>query len=302
MAEPGLPFESRFLDVPAVAIPSLTGQSHVRIHYAERGQGTPILFLHGNPTAAFLWRKILPTAARHGRAIAFDLLGHGLSDKPDIAYTFEDHAAVLQAVADALEVDDAVLVLHDWGGPLGFDFALRHPGRVRAVAAMETFPWRLSWNDFPLAMRVAFRLFRAPVIGALLLQHLNLFIERVMRATAVRGGAFPPEVLAVYRSFHPTPASRRSIRRWPQMLPLGDSEPTYARLAELESALPLLKVPLLWLYATPGAITTPARLEWLRKRMPQTELRHVGSGGHYLPEEAPEEIAATLDDWLPRVL
>lgn len=298
----GFPFEGRFLDIPAAVVPSLGGRGHVRIHYAERGQGTPILFLHGNPTSSFLWRKLLPTAARCGRAIAFDLLGHGLSEKPDIAYTFEDHAAVLAAVADALEIDDAVLVLHDWGGPLGFDFALRHPGRVRAVAAMETFPWRLSWSDFPRTMRWAFRLFRAPVVGALLLQHGNLFVERVMPATAVRAGVFPPEVLAVYRSFYPTAASRRSIRRWPQMLPLDDGEPTYARLAELEAALPLLRVPLLWLYATPGAITTPARLEWLRKQVSQVELRHVGSGGHYLPEEAPEEIAAILDDWLPRAI
>jgi haloalkane dehalogenase len=297
-----LPFESQFLDIPAAAIPSLGGRGQIRIHYVERGEGTPILFLHGNPTSSFLWRKVLPTAARHGRAIAFDLLGHGLSEKPDIAYTFADHAAVLAAVADALAIDDAVLVLHDWGGPLGFDFALRHASRVRAVAAMETFPWRLSWSDFPPAMRLAFRLFRAPVVGALLLQHLNLFVERVMQATAVRAGTFPPEVLAVYRAFYPTAKSRRSIRRWPQMLPLDENEPTYERLAQLEAALPLLAVPLLWLHATPGAITTPARLDWLRKQLPQIELRHVGSGGHYLPEEAPEEIAAILDDWLPRVV
>ncbi len=302
MAGMSLPFPSRYLELPAAVVPSLGRGGRVRIHYVEGGQGRPILFLHGNPTAAFLWRGILPTAARHGRAIAFDLLGHGLSDKPDIAYTFEDHAAVVGAVADVLDIDDAVLVLHDWGGPLGFHWAFGHPGRVRAIAAMETFPWRLAWSDLRPAFRWAFRLFRAPWIGALLLQHLNFFVERVLPAATARPNAFPREVLATYRSFYPTVASRRAIRRWPQMLPLDPCEPTYATLADIELRLPKLGVPLLWLYATPGAITTPSRLEWLRKRVPTTELCSVGRGGHYLPEEAPEAIAEALDEWLPRVL
>jgi pimeloyl-ACP methyl ester carboxylesterase len=302
MDEMSLPFPSRYLEIPAAVAPSLGGVGRLRVHYVEGGQGRPILFLHGNPTAAFLWRGALPTAARHGRAIAFDLLGHGLSDKPDIAYTFEDHAAVLRAVADALEVDDAVLVLHDWGGPLGFHWALEHPARVRAIAAMESFPWRLSWSDFPPAFRRAFRLFRAPWIGALLLQHLNLFVEWVLPAASARRDALSPDALATYRSFYPTAASRRAIRRWPQMLPIDPGESTYATLADLESRLPRLGVPLLWLYATPGAITTPARLEWLRKNVATAELRSVGQGGHYLPEEVPEAIAEALDEWLPRVL
>jgi pimeloyl-ACP methyl ester carboxylesterase len=93
-------------------------------------------------------------------------------------------------------------------------------------------------------------------------------------------------------------ASRKAIRRWPVMLPLDPREPTYAILADIERRLPTLRVPLLWLQATPGAITTPARIQWLTENVPHIRIRHVGRGAHFIQEEVPEAIARELGAWL----
>lgn len=292
------PFESLYVDLPRRGPLASYGLARLRLHYVEIGKGRPILFLHGNPTSCYLWRNILPAAARHGRAVAIDLMGHGLSDKPDVAYTFEEHAAVVRAAIEVLELRDVVLVVHDWGGPLGFHYALSAPGNVRGMAAMETFPWPLRWEDFPPAFRFAFRAFRNPALGYLLLQVMNLFVERVLPAAVATPGAISAEALAHYRSFYPTIASRKSVRRWPAMLPFDARDATYGIVTEMERRLPSISFPLLWLRATPGAITTPARLGWLESNVPGVQIRDVGRGGHFIQEEVPEAISRELDAWL----
>ena len=108
-----------------------------RMAYLDEGRGDPIVLLHGNPTSSYLWRNIIPHLTGIGRCIAPDLIGMGRSDKPDLAYRFADHARYLEGLLDALELDRVALVVHDWGSALGFDWAMRHPERVRAIAFME---------------------------------------------------------------------------------------------------------------------------------------------------------------------
>jgi pimeloyl-ACP methyl ester carboxylesterase len=100
------------------------------IFYREAGAGVPIVFLHGNPTSSYLWRRILPAVGAPGRLLAPDLIGMGDSGKPDLDYTFADHARYLDAWFDALGLDNVVLIGHDWGGAVAFDWAARHPGCV----------------------------------------------------------------------------------------------------------------------------------------------------------------------------
>src|SRR5882724_8988170 len=102
------------------------------IHYRESGRGDPIVLLHGNPTSSYLWRNVIPHLTGIGRCIAPDLIGMGRSDKPELAYRFADHARYVEGLLDALELDRVALVVHDWGSALGFDWAMRHPERVRA--------------------------------------------------------------------------------------------------------------------------------------------------------------------------
>jgi len=107
------------------------------IHYQESGTGTAFVFLHGNPGSSHLWRNVLPRVGS-GRLLAPDLIGMRRSGKPDIPYLFADHARYLDAWFDALDLDGVVLVGHDWGGALAFDWAARHPERVLGIAFLES--------------------------------------------------------------------------------------------------------------------------------------------------------------------
>ena len=123
-----------------------------RMAYREAGAGAPVVFLHGNPTSSYLWRNVMPAVARIARCLAPDLIGMGQSGKnPAGAYTFADHARYLDAWFDAVVPRErVVLVLHDWGGALGFHWARRHAERVRGIAYMETIVAPIeSWDDWP---------------------------------------------------------------------------------------------------------------------------------------------------------
>ncbi|WP_377270537.1 alpha/beta fold hydrolase [Peterkaempfera sp. SMS 1(5)a] len=118
--------------------------------WTEAGTGgIPVVFLHGNPTSSYLWRKVIPHVSGQARCLAPDLIGMGASGKPDIGYRFADHARYLDAWFDAMGLDEVVVVGTDWGGALGLDWAARHPGRVRGAALIETFLRPLTWAEFP---------------------------------------------------------------------------------------------------------------------------------------------------------
>ena len=129
--------------------------------YQDVGSGEPVVFLHGNPAWSYVWRNVLPTVAGVARCLAPDLIGMGRSGRPDIAYDFGDHSRYLDAWFDAVGLERVVLVGHDWGGALAFDWARRHPDRVRGVAFFETIVRPFTWDDFPGA-RARYEALRAP--------------------------------------------------------------------------------------------------------------------------------------------
>ena len=112
----------------------------LRLAHLDEGQGAPVLFMHGEPTWSFLWRKVIPPVRDAGfRCVAPDLAGFGGSDKPvDIAwYTFDRHTATSSTLLEDLDLRDATMVVHDWGGPIGLRLAVEHPDRVAQVEVLE---------------------------------------------------------------------------------------------------------------------------------------------------------------------
>ena len=109
------------------------------ISYVDVGDGSPVVFLHGNPTSSYLWRNIIPHLSDSARCLAPDLVGMGDSGKaPDGSYRFVDHRRYLDAWFESLGLgDDVTLVVHDWGSGLGFDWAYRNQERVKGLAYME---------------------------------------------------------------------------------------------------------------------------------------------------------------------
>jgi haloalkane dehalogenase len=270
--------------------------------YREVGSGAPLVFLHGNPTSSYLWRKVISRLAGRGRCLAPDLIGMGESGKPPIPYRFADHALYLDAWFDALDLDGVVLVGHDWGGALAFDWATRHPERTRGLVFLETIVKPMSWDDFPERPRALFQQIRTPGVGESLVLDQNMFIEQALPATTDTG--LSGEDLAVYRKPYPTPESRRPLLQWPRSLPL-DGEPADV-VARVEAYGRWLagspEIPKLLLAFEPGRSTMmgPELVAWCEASIAGLETERCGPAGHHAPEDRPEEVAAAVGAWLDR--
>jgi len=164
--------------------------------YIEAGQpeGRPIVFLHGNPTSSYFWRNVIPYLEPHGRCIAPDLIGMGDSDKlppttpdgRDRRYRFTEYRRYLDAFLEAVGVrENVVLVIHDWGSALRFDWAYRHPGKVAGIAYMEAILQPLHYSDMGFLGGLGFRAMRSGLGEWLILKH-NLFVERILPASVKR--------------------------------------------------------------------------------------------------------------------
>jgi len=270
-----------------------------RMAYIEHGAGEPVVFIHGNPTWSYLWRNVIPHVAADARCIAVDLIGMGRSDKPDIGYSFFDHYRYFEAFMDALGLERATLVVHDWGGSIGFNYLRHHPERVRAIAAMEVMLYPLTWAGFPSQFRLGFRLMRTPGIGWLMLSVANLFVEMVLPMATRRD--LSQHEKAYYRAPYPTIASRRPVRRWPCEIPFdGRPSAVHAAFEAITAALQGSEQPKLLLYGQPGALIDATALEWARAHLPALETAAIGRGIHYLQEDQPEAIGRALADWYQR--
>ncbi|MCX4682991.1 haloalkane dehalogenase [Kitasatospora purpeofusca] len=271
--------------------------------HRESGAGAPVVFLHGNPTSSHLWRDVLPAVGGPGRLLAPDLIGMGESGKPDIAYTFADQARYLDAWFDALGLDEVVLVGHDWGGALAFDWAARHPGRVRGIAFTETIVKPMTWEEFPEGGRPLFEAIRTPGVGEALILDDNAFIEQVLPGSVATPLA--PADLDVYRAPYPTGESRRPLLQWPRSMPLG-GEPAevvaritaYDRWLAASADVPKL---LLTFEAGPGAMMGPAIVDWCAENIAGLEIEHHDAvAGHHTPEDHPRAIGAAVAAWADR--
>ena len=267
------------------------------MYYEDHGDGSPVVLLHGNPTSSYLWRNVIPELTGQARCLAPDLIGMGRSGKPDIAYRFTDHARYLDAWFEELEVDDVTLVGHDWGGALGFDWAARHPGRVRGVAFMETIVHPLTWDDWPAWARDMFQAFRRPGEGEKLILDGNFFVESVIPHSVQR--TLSDEELDAYRAPFTERASRRPILAWPREIPIdGTPADVVKRVEAYDTWLACsTQVPKLLLTFDPGAIMTLSTIKWCRDHIVGLEVEHIGSGIHFVQEDSGPAIGIAIGRW-----
>ncbi|MER6948908.1 haloalkane dehalogenase [Nonomuraea sp. NPDC000554] len=269
------------------------------ISYRELGSGAPMVFLHGNPTSSHLWRDVLPTVGK-GRRLAPDLIGMGESGKPDVDYTFADHTRYLDAWFDALELDDVVLIGHDWGGALAFDWASRHPGRVRGIAFTETIVKPMTWEEFPDGGRRLFQAIKAEGVGEKMILDDNAFLEQALPGTVAT--PISQGDLDIYRKPYPTRESRLPLLQWSRSMPLG-GEPAdvVARVEAYDTWLASsVEVPKLLLTFAPGPGTMMHQdmIDWCAANMAGLEIRQYDEiAGHHTPEDHPELIATAIATW-----
>ncbi|MEE8399688.1 MAG: haloalkane dehalogenase [Desulfobacterales bacterium] len=282
------PFESKYIEIDGS-----------KMHYIEEGSGDPILFLHGNPTSSYLWRNIIPHLVPLGRCIAPDLIGMGKSDKPDIEYRFFDHVKYLEGFIEKLELENLTLVIHDWGGALGYYYAMRHEDNVKGIAFMEAV-FTKQWVVNSDQARDLFKAFRTPDVGWELIVEKNLFVEGVLPSSVLRG--LTEAEMEVYREPFLDPASRKPIWRWPNELPI-DGQPTdvFQAITEFNAWAQTSDTPKLLLYAEPGAIFPEQVVQWCRDNLKNLETVSIGPGSHFIQEDNPHLIGSETAKWYQRL-
>ena len=266
------------------------------ISFVDAGTGDAVVFLHGNGTFSYVWRNIIPYAEPLGRCLAPDLMGCGDSGKlRGSMYRIADQSKYLDAWFEAMDLGDQItLVLHDWGGPIGFDWAHRHQDRVKGIAYMETLVLPLDWEDWPEIRRDLFKQFRSPVGEELVLED-NFFVETIQTRMV---GNLPEAVMDRYRAPYLEPGeSRRPTLTFTRECPIGgEPKDVIAMINRVGQWLSTSDLPKLFINAYPGSILTGRQRDFCRTWLNQTEKTVLGI--HYIQEDSPFQIGAAIADFL----
>lgn len=274
-----------------------------RMAYVERGApdaDLTVVCLHGNPTSSYLWRDVIPGLEGLGRVLAPDLVGHGDSDPiegtGDDRYRFVEHRRYLDAWFDEVVPEGRVLlVVHDWGSGLGFDWANRNRDRVVGVAFMEAIVTTMSWDDWPEAATGIFKGLRSEKGEDMVLER-NTFVERILPSSILRD--LTDEEMAEYRRpFAEAGERRRPTLTWPREIPF-DGEP--ADVHDIVSSYSTwlagsVDLPKLFVDADPGMILTGPQRELVRTWPNLTEVTVAGL--HFVQEDSGAEIGEAIATW-----
>jgi haloalkane dehalogenase len=272
-----------------------------RMAYHERGEGAPVLFLHGNPTSSYLWRDVIPELQGHGRLIAPDLIGMGYSAKlpnpgPD-TYRFATHRKYLAAFIDAVigPSESIMFVVHDWGSALGFDWANHHRDRVRGIAYMEGIVRPIaSWDEWSAAATPIFQGFRSEKGEDMILDR-NVFVERVLPGSVLR--KLSEAEMTEYRRPYLAREDRWPTLTWPRQIPIaGEPADVVQIAADYSQWMAGSDIPKLFVNAEPGAILIGAPREFCRSWKNQSEVTVPGS--HFIQEDSGPEIGRAVADWM----
>ena len=270
--------------------------------YVDVGSGAPMVFLHGNPTSSYLWRNIMRSLSTNFRCLAPDLIGMGDSDKlvpsgPE-RYTFTEHRAFLDAFLESMAFDEpVVLVVHDWGSALGFDWARRHPDAVAGIAYMETIVRPFTWGGFGEIAEL-FRAWRSPAGEELVLEG-NQFVEGLVPQAIMR--ELSAEEWAEYLRPWRTPGEdRRPTLAWPRQIPIdGEPADVHATIEACAEFLRTTEIPKLFIDVQPGLAMGDEERAFARTFPNQTEF--TVRGLHFAQGDSPDEIGAALAEFVDQL-
>jgi haloalkane dehalogenase len=270
-------------------VPQYRDFEGLRLAHLDEGEGPPVLFLHGEPTWSFLWRKVIPPVRDAGyRCVAPDLAGFGRSDKPIDGdwYSYDRHTETIARLVEELDLQDATVVVHDWGGAIGLRVAVEHPERISRIVILDpaVFTGRQPMNESWLNFRD--------------------FVERTEDlpiGLLIRGGCKRDpgeEVIAAYDAPFPNADSKAGARAFPRILPTSPEMPGAEAGQRVLDALRSDKRPTLILWADSDPVLPLQTGERFAAAL-GTEIDHViADASHFLQEDAGAEIGALIADWL----
>ncbi len=275
---PDFPFASQYREVDGL-----------RLAHLDEGEGAPVVFLHGEPTWSFLWRKVIPPVRDAGfRCIAPDLVGFGRSDKPtDVDfYTYDRHVELAGSLLEDLDVRGATIVVHDWGGPIGLRLAVEHAERIERIVIMDTglFNGHQKMSDAWLAFRDFVARTEDLPVGFL-----------------VRGACKTDpgdEVIAAYEAPYPDAASKAGARAFPLLIPQTPDAPGAREGQGVIDALRGDQRPTLMLWADSDPVLPLATGERFAEAIGREKPRTIADASHFLQEDQGPLIGGLIADWL----
>jgi pimeloyl-ACP methyl ester carboxylesterase len=281
-------YEAHFLDLDGLAL-----------HYLDEGSGPPVLCVHGNPSWSFYYRNLVNELRRDHRVIVPDHIGCGMSDKPGderYEYTLERRVADLEALVDHLEIRaDLTLIVHDWGGMIGMGLAHRRPGLVARIVALNT-------GAFPLPASKAFPwplwLVRDTPVGAFLVQRFNAFSRGAARFCVTRGRMDPLVRQGMIAPYEPR-ENRLATLRFVQDIPLGPGDRAWDLVKAVEGGLDrYADTPVLLCWGMKDFVFDHHFLDRFVQLWPHAEVLRLEDAGHYVLEDAPEDVVPRIRGFL----
>ena len=280
------PFESKFLTTP----------SGHRMHFVDEGEGEgePIVFVHGNPAWSFEFRHLIERLRSGFRCVAVDHVGFGLSSRSDRSEDHhpKSHAVRFASLMDHLDLQDLTLVMEDWGGPIGLDFARRQPERVKRLVIGNTWCWPVR-DEFHF---IWFSFFMSSWIGQYLLKRHNLFVNRLMPMAVGDKSVLTPEIMAHYRNALPSPDARAAMAAFPGHI-IGASDWLEAIWRERAA---FVDKPALIAWGHRDIAFRRKELDRWKSELSNVEVHEFADCGHYLAEEASEPLASALRVFMRR--
>ncbi len=282
--------DERFEGLPGFAFePNYREVDGLRLAHVDVGEGSPVVFFHGEPTWSYLWRKVIPPVRDAGfRCIAPDLAGFGRSDKPtDFSwYSYDRHTELMATLLTDLDLREATVVVHDWGGPIGLRLAVDHPDRIARMVIMDT---GLFTGEQP--MSEPWKVFRDFVERT-----EDLPISMLVRNAVARG--MDDDVAAAYDAPFPAPEAKAGARAFPLMLPTSPEMAGAAAGKRVLEALRTDERPKLHLWADSDPIIPFKVGERFAKAINAAPPEKIANASHFLQEDAGEEIGARIAEWL----
>ena len=258
-----------------------------KMHYIDKGKGSPVVFVHGNPGWSFEFRDVINGVAIKHRCVAPDHIGFGLSDKPaDWGYLPEQHAENFAALIDHLDLRDITLVVNDWGGPIGLSYALAHPQRIQRLVLLNTWMWSVK-NDGYYRM---FSAFMGGPVGRFLIRNFNFFGRAVVPIVYGKRKKLTREV----HQFMIAPLADKAKRKGAWVFPreIIASSAWLAGLWAQREKLAHIPTTIIW-GMKDIAFREKELNTWVEALHPENVIR-LDDVGHYPQDEAPEVLAREL--------
>lgn len=268
-------------------------------HYLNEGSGEPVVMVHGNPSWSFYYRNLVRALSKNYQCIVPDHIGCGLSDKPgdkEYEYTLKNRIDDLEALLASLQITENItLVVHDWGGMIGMGYAARYPERIKRLVILNTGAFHLpKEKPFPVALWIC----RNTLIGTLLVRGFNAF-SSIASYIGVKRNAMAKDIRAAYVMPFNSWKNRISTLRFVQDIPLFANDKNYQLVTDIDNSLAHFeKVPTIICWGLKDFVFDKHFLDLWQEKMPHAEINTFADCGHYILEDASDEVILLIETFM----